>query len=127
MKASAVYEGHYLLGTSVARPVIAKKQIEIAKQVGADAVAHGATGKGNDQVRFELAYYGLNPEIKVIAPWRTWPFKSRTDLLHYAAEHGIPVTATHSKPYSTDGNLMHISYEGGILEDPWAAPQKIFS
>ncbi|SME94535.1 argininosuccinate synthase [Pseudobacteriovorax antillogorgiicola] len=122
LKASAVYEGHYLLGTSVARPVIAKKQIEIAKQVGADAVSHGATGKGNDQVRFELGYYALKPDVKVIAPWRSWPFKSRTDLLNYAAEHDIPVTATHSKPYSTDGNMMHISYEGGILEDPWAAP-----
>jgi len=127
IKAAAVYEGHYLLGTSVARPVIAKKQIEIAKQIGADAVAHGATGKGNDQVRFELAYYALHPEIKVIAPWRTWPFKSRSDLLAYAAEHKIQVTATHSKPYSTDANLMHVSYEGGILEDPWSpAPEDIF-
>lgn len=122
VKASAVYEGHYLLGTSVARPVIAKKHIEIAKELGADAVAHGATGKGNDQVRFELAYYALHPEIKVIAPWRSWPFKSRSDLLEYAAKHSIPVTATHSKPYSTDANLMHVSYEGGILEDPWSAP-----
>lgn len=127
VKAAAVYEGHYLLGTSVARPVIAKKQIEIAKKVGADAVAHGATGKGNDQVRFELGYYALHPEIKVIAPWRSWPFKSRSDLIAYAAKHNIPVTATHSKPYSTDANLMHISYEGGILEDPWAAaPEDIF-
>jgi argininosuccinate synthase len=122
VKAAAVYEGHYLLGTSVARPVIAKRQMEIAAQVGADAVAHGATGKGNDQVRFELAYYALNPAIQVIAPWRSWPFKSRSDLLNYAAKHDIPVTATHAKPYSTDANLMHVSYEGGILEDPWTAP-----
>ncbi len=122
IKAKAVYEGHYLLGTSVARPVIAKRQIEIAQQVGADAVAHGATGKGNDQVRFELTYYSLKPDIKVIAPWRTWPYKSRTDLINYAKEHHIPVTATAAKPYSMDANLMHVSYEGGILEDPWAAP-----
>ncbi len=127
IKAHAVYEGTYLLGTSVARPVIAKKQIEIAHKVGADAVAHGATGKGNDQVRFELTYYALDPKIKVIAPWRSWPFKSRTDLLNYASEHQIPVTATHAKPYSTDANLMHVSYEGGILEDPWnEAPEDIF-
>lgn len=122
IKAKAVYEGHYLLGTSVARPVIAKRQIEIAQQVGADAVAHGATGKGNDQVRFELTYYSLKPDIKVIAPWRSWPYKSRTDLINYAKEHNIPVTATAAKPYSMDANLMHVSYEGGILEDPWAAP-----
>ncbi len=122
VKAKAVYEGHYLLGTSVARPVIAKRQIEIAQKVGADAVAHGATGKGNDQVRFELTYYSLKPDIKVIAPWRSWPFKSRTDLINYAKEHRIPVTATASKPYSMDANLMHVSYEGGILEDPWATP-----
>lgn len=122
VKAQAVYEGCYLLGTSVARPVIAKKQIEIAQKVGADAVAHGATGKGNDQVRFELTYYSLKPDIKVIAPWRNWPFKSRTDCINYAKEHQIPVTATAAKPYSMDANLMHISYEGGILEDPWAAP-----
>jgi argininosuccinate synthase len=110
------------MGTSLARPVIAKKQIEIAQQEGADAVAHGATGKGNDQVRFELTYYALQPDIKVIAPWREWDFKGRMDLIAYAREHNIPVTATAEKPYSTDGNLMHISYEGGILEDPWAAP-----
>ncbi|MBC7658212.1 MAG: argininosuccinate synthase [Chitinophagaceae bacterium] len=122
IKAKAVYEGHYLLGTSVARPVIAKRQIEIAQQVGADAVAHGATGKGNDQVRFELTYYSLKPDIKVIAPWRTWPLKSRTDCINYAKEHNIPVTATATKPYSMDANLMHVSYEGGILEDPWSAP-----
>ncbi len=122
VKANAVYEGVYLLGTSLARPVIAKRQIEIARQEGADAVAHGATGKGNDQVRFELTYYALQPDIKVIAPWRDWEFKGRSDLIAYAKEHRIPVTATHEKPYSTDANLMHISYEGGILEDPWAEP-----
>ena len=122
LKANAVYEGVYLMGTSLARPVIAKKQIEIAQQEGADAVAHGATGKGNDQVRFELTYYALQPDIKVIAPWREWDFKGRMDLIAYAREHNIPVTATAEKPYSTDANLMHISYEGGILEDPWAAP-----
>jgi argininosuccinate synthase len=122
VKANAVYEGVYLLGTSLARPVIAKRQIEIARREGADAVAHGATGKGNDQVRFELTYYALQPDIKVIAPWREWEFKGRSDLIAYARDHDIPVTATHAKPYSTDANLMHISYEGGILEDPWAAP-----
>jgi argininosuccinate synthase len=127
VKANAVYEGVYLLGTSLARPVIAKGQIEIARKEGADAVAHGATGKGNDQVRFELTYYALEPDIKVIAPWREWEFKGRSDLIAYAEEHKIPVTATHDKPYSTDRNLMHISYEGGILEDPWAeAPENIF-
>ncbi|HQX55460.1 MAG TPA: argininosuccinate synthase [Pyrinomonadaceae bacterium] len=122
VKANALYEGVYLLGTSLARPVIAKRQIEIAQMEGADAVAHGATGKGNDQVRFELTYYSLKPDIKVVAPWRTWEFKGRADLIAYCAEHGIPVTATAAKPYSMDRNLMHISYEGGILEDPWAAP-----
>ncbi len=122
VKANAVYEGVYLLGTSLARPVIAKRQIEIARQEGADAVAHGSTGKGNDQVRFELTYYALQPDIKVIAPWREWEFKGRLDLIAYAKEHNIPITATHAKPYSTDRNLMHVSYEGGILEDPWAAP-----
>jgi argininosuccinate synthase len=122
VKANAVYEGVYLLGTSLARPVIAKRQIQIAQQEGADAVAHGATGKGNDQVRFELTYYALQPNIKVIAPWREWEFKGRTDLIAYAKQHNIPVTATSEKPYSTDANLMHISYEGGILEDPWAEP-----
>ncbi len=127
VKANAVYEGVYLLGTSLARPVIAKRQIEIARKEGADAVAHGATGKGNDQVRFELTYYALEPEIKVIAPWREWEFKGRSDLIGYAEEHKIPITATHEKPYSTDRNLMHVSYEGGILEDPWAeAPENIF-
>jgi argininosuccinate synthase len=122
VKANALYEGVYLMGTSLARPVIAKRQIEIARQEGADAVAHGATGKGNDQVRFELTYYALQPNIKVIAPWREWEFKGRSDLMTYAKKHGIPVTATAEKPYSTDRNLMHVSYEGGILEDPWAAP-----
>jgi argininosuccinate synthase len=122
VKANAVYEGVYLLGTSLARPVIAKRQIEIAQQEGADAVAHGSTGKGNDQVRFELTYYALQPDIKVIAPWREWDFKGRTDLIAYAKDHDIPITATQAKPYSTDRNLMHISYEGGILEDPWVAP-----
>lgn len=127
VKANAVYEGVYLLGTSLARPVIAKRQIEIARKEGADAVAHGATGKGNDQVRFELTYYALEPDITVISPWREWEFKGRTDLIAYAHENKIPVTATHEKPYSTDRNLMHISYEGGILEDPWAeAPESIF-
>jgi len=122
VKANAIYEGVYLLGTSLARPVIAKRQIEIARLEGADAVAHGATGKGNDQVRFELTYYALEPDIKVVAPWREWEFKGRSDLIAYAKEHSIPVTATSEKPYSTDRNLMHISYEGGILEDPWAEP-----
>src|SRR5687767_15186206 len=122
VKANALYEGVYLLGTSLARPVIAKRQIEIARKEGADAVAHGATGKGNDQVRFELTYYALQPDIKVIAPWREWEFKGRSDLIAYAKEHKIPVTATHEKPYSTDRNLMHVSYEGGILENPWAEP-----
>ena len=122
VKANALYEGVYLLGTSLARPVIAKRQIEIAQMEGADAVAHGATGKGNDQVRFELTYYALQPDIKVVAPWREWEFKGRADLIAYCTQHGIPVTATTAKPYSMDRNLMHISYEGGILEDPWAAP-----
>lgn len=122
VKANALYEGVYLMGTSLARPVIAKRQIEIARQENADAVAHGATGKGNDQVRFELTYYALQPDIKVIAPWREWEFKGRTDLIAYAEAYGIPVSATIDKPYSTDRNLMHVSYEGGILEDPWAAP-----
>ncbi|MBV9215276.1 MAG: argininosuccinate synthase [Acidobacteria bacterium] len=122
VKANALYEGVYLLGTSLARPVIAKRQIEIAQKERADAVAHGATGKGNDQVRFELTYYALQPDIKVVAPWREWEFKGRADLIAYCAKHGIPVTATAEKPYSMDRNLMHVSYEGGILEDPWAAP-----
>jgi argininosuccinate synthase len=122
LRANAVYEGSYLLGTSIARPLIAKKQIEIARKEGADAVAHGATGKGNDQIRFELTYYALKPDIKVIAPWREWSFDSRKSLIAYANRHGIPVTATKAKPFSTDRNLFHISYEGGILEDPWKEP-----
>lgn len=127
LKANAVYEGVYLMGTSLARPLIAKKHIEIARKEGATAVAHGATGKGNDQVRFELTYYALEPSIKVISPWREWSFKSRSDLIAYAEQHRIPITATKQKPYSMDRNLMHISYEGGILEDPWMeAPPEIF-
>ena len=122
LRANAVYEGTYLLGTSIARPLIAKKQIEIARKEKAEAVSHGATGKGNDQVRFELAYYALKPDIKVIAPWREWDFNSRESLINYAKKHGIPVPVTKKKPYSTDRNLFHISYEGGILEDPWAEP-----
>ncbi|MBI4690586.1 MAG: argininosuccinate synthase [Nitrospirae bacterium] len=124
LRANAVYEGTYLLGTSIARPLIAKKQIDIAKREKADAVSHGATGKGNDQVRFELTYYALKPNIKVIAPWREWPFNSRQSLIKYASKHGIPVPVTKAKPYSTDRNLFHISYEGGILEDPWVEPPK---
>ncbi|HKA33939.1 MAG TPA: argininosuccinate synthase [Candidatus Binatia bacterium] len=122
LRANAVYEGSYLLGTSIARPLIAKRQIEIALQENADAVSHGATGKGNDQVRFELTYYALKPDVKVIAPWRTWDLDSRGKLIDYAARHGIPVPVTKAKPYSMDRNLFHISYEGGILEDPWSEP-----
>ena len=121
-RANAIYEGTYLLGTSIARPLIAKRQIEIAALENADAVSHGATGKGNDQVRFELGYLALNPHIKIIAPWREWDLNSRTVLMDFAERHGIQVPTTHAKPYSTDGNMLHISYEGGILEDPWAAP-----
>jgi len=124
-RANAVYEGEYLLGTSIARPLISKRQIEIANQVGAQAVAHGATGKGNDQVRFELGYYALRPDIKVIAPWREWDLNSREKLLAYAEKHGIPIEKHGQKsPYSMDANLLHISYEGGILEDPWAEPEE---
>jgi argininosuccinate synthase len=119
LRANAVYEGRYLLGTSIARPLIAKRQIEIAEKEGADAVCHGATGKGNDQVRFELTYYAFKPEVKIVAPWREWSMKGREELIAYAEKHKIPVTATKSKPFSTDRNLLHISYEGGILEDPW--------
>ena len=120
-RANAIYEGTYLLGTSIARPLIAKRQIEIAREVGADAVCHGATGKGNDQVRFELGYYGLKPDVKVIAPWREWDLNSRTKLIAYAEEAGIPVAQSKKQdaPYSMDANLLHISYEGGNLEDPW--------
>lgn len=122
LRANAVYEGRYLLGTSIARPLIAKRQIEIAQKEGADAVCHGATGKGNDQVRFELTYFALKPDVKIVAPWREWTMKGREELIAYAHEHRIPVTATKAKPYSTDRNLLHISYEGGILEDPWKEP-----
>jgi argininosuccinate synthase len=122
LRANAVYEGSYLLGTSIARPLIAKKQVEIAVRENAQSVAHGATGKGNDQVRFELTYYALKPDIQVIAPWREWPFDSRQSLIEYAGKHKIPVTATKEKSYSIDQNLFHISYEGGILEDPWQEP-----
>jgi len=122
LRANAVYEGGYLMGTSLARPLIAKAQMEIVKQEGADAVAHGATGKGNDQVRFELTYYSMDPNIKIIAPWREWDFKGRNDLIAYAREKHIPVTVTKEKPYSSDRNLFHISFEGGILEDPWMEP-----
>ena len=122
LKANAVYEGGYLLGTSMARPLIAKGQMAVAKAAGADAVAHGATGKGNDQVRFELTYLALDPHIRIIAPWREWEFKSRSDLVAYAKRHGIPVPVTKAKPYSSDRNLFHISFEGGILEDPWVEP-----
>lgn len=122
LRGNAVYEGSYLLGTSIARPLIAQKQIKIAEKEKADAVAHGATGKGNDQIRFELAYYALRPGVKVIAPWREWTFNSRESLIDYAKKHKIPVAATRAKPFSTDRNLLHISYEGGILEDPWKEP-----
>jgi argininosuccinate synthase len=127
-RANAIYEGTYLLGTAIARPLIAKRQIEIAARENADAVSHGATGKGNDQVRFELGYLALNPHIKIIAPWREWDLNSRTVLMAFAERHGIEVPTTHAKPYSTDGNMLHISYEGGILEDPWAAaPEDIYT
>ncbi|ORE89422.1 argininosuccinate synthase [Oceanococcus atlanticus] len=124
-RANAIYEGEYLLGTSIARPCIARNMIEIAREVGADAIAHGATGKGNDQVRFELGAYGLMPEIKVIAPWREWDLNSREKLLAYADQHGIPITKKKdgSSPYSMDANCLHISYEGEELEDPWIAPK----
>ena len=121
-RANTIYEGEYLLGTSIARPLIAKRQMEIAAMEGADAVSHGATGKGNDQVRFELSYMAIDPHIKIIAPWREWDLNSRTALMEFAKQHGIKVPTTPAKPYSTDGNMLHISYEGGILEDPWAAP-----
>jgi len=121
-RANAIYENQYLLGTSIARPLIAKKQVEIAHEEGADAVSHGATGKGNDQVRFELTYMALDPSLTIIAPWREWNFKSRTALIEFAKKHGIPVPVTKEKPYSSDRNLLHISYEGGILEDPWSEP-----
>jgi argininosuccinate synthase len=122
LKANALYEGRYLLGTSMARPLIAKGQMAVVKREGADAVSHGATGKGNDQVRFELTYYTFDPNIRIIAPWREWSFRSRTDLVEYAKKHGIPTPVTAERPYSSDRNLFHLSFEGGILEDPWAEP-----
>jgi len=121
-RANAIYEGRYFLGTSIARPLIAKKQMDIAAAEGADAVSHGATGKGNDQVRFELGYYHFNPAIRVIAPWREWSLNSREALIAYARDHGIEVPVTKKRPWSSDRNLLHISFEGGILEDPWAEP-----
>jgi argininosuccinate synthase len=124
LKAGAVYEGKYLLGTSFARPIIAKRQVEIAEREGADAVAHGCTGKGNDQVRFELTYKAFNPKLKVIAPWREWNIRSREDAIRYAREHNVPVRATLEKIYSNDRNLWHLSHEGGPLEDPWVEPPK---
>jgi argininosuccinate synthase len=124
-RANAIYEGEYLLGTSIARPLISKRQIEIANETGADAVSHGATGKGNDQVRFELGYYALKPDVHVIAPWREWDLNSREKLMAYAEKHGIAIEQKRGKksPYSMDANLLHISYEGGVLEDPWHGPE----
>ena len=124
LRANAVYEGSYLLGTSIARPLIAKRQIAVARREKADAVCHGSTGKGNDQVRFELTYLALNPRIKIIAPWRLWHFKSRQSLIAYAREQNIPIQVTPQKPYSSDRNIFHISFEGGILEDPWKQPSE---
>ncbi len=124
IRAAAVYEGHYLLGTAIARPLIARELVKVARAEGADAIAHGATGKGNDQVRFELTTYALQPDLRLIAPWREWDLKGRADCIQYAEEHGIPVPVTAEKPYSVDANLFHISYEGGVLEDPWTAPPK---
>jgi len=126
-RANAIYEGHYLLGTSIARPLIAKRQMEIAKIEGCDAVSHGATGKGNDQVRFELAYYHFDPSITVIAPWREWKLNSRKALIAYAKKNDIPIPITKKRPWSSDRNLLHISFEGGILEDTWAeAPEEMY-
>ncbi len=122
IRANAIYEGEYLLGTSLARPCIIEGMMQAAKKVGADAIAHGATGKGNDQVRFELGAMHFDPNVRVIAPWREWELKSRTDCINYAEKHKIPVTASVKKPYSMDRNLLHISFEGGILEDPWVEP-----
>lgn len=121
-RANVIYESQYLLGTSLARPLISKRQMEIAAIEGADAVSHGATGKGNDQVRFELGYLAIDPSIKIVAPWREWDLNSRSVLMEFAAKHGIEVPTSHAKPYSTDRNLLHISFEGGVLEDPWHAP-----
>ena len=123
-RANAIYEGSYLLGTSLARPIIAREQVRIAGEEGADAVSHGATGKGNDQVRFELTYMALNPSLTIIAPWRIWDLDSRNKLLAFAREHDIPVPVTKEKPYSSDENLLHISFEGGLLEDPWNEPEE---
>jgi argininosuccinate synthase len=123
LRANAIYESSYLLGTSLARPLIAKHQVEVARQFGANAVSHGATGKGNDQVRFELGYLGLDPSLRIIAPWREWDFKGREDLIEYAKSKGIPVPVTKAKPYSSDRNLLHMSFEGGILEDTWNEPE----
>ncbi len=122
LRANAIYESGYLLGTSLARPLIAKRQVEVARRSGADAVSHGATGKGNDQVRFEMAYMALEPDLKIIAPWRIWDFKGREDLVNYARSKSIDVPVSKEKPYSTDANLLHISFEGGILEDTWKEP-----
>jgi argininosuccinate synthase len=122
IRANAIYEGYYLLGTSLARPIISKGMMEAVKATGADAIAHGATGKGNDQVRFELAAFAIDPGIRVIAPWREWDMKGRADCVAYAEKHGIPTPVTPDKPYSMDANLLHISYEGGVLEDPWEQP-----
>jgi argininosuccinate synthase len=124
LRGNAVYEGVYLLGTSLARPIIAKHHVDVARETGCDAVAHGATGKGNDQVRFELTFRALAPEFRIIAPWREWSLRSRTDCIEYAKKHQISVTATAEKPYSIDRNLLHCSFEGGILEDPWRAPEQ---
>lgn len=123
-RANAIYESEYMLGTSIARPVIAKAMMDVAREEGADAIAHGATGKGNDQVRFELSALAIDPTIKIIAPWRQWNLKSRTDCIAYAKAHAIPVPVTADKPYSMDRNLLHISYEGGVLEDPWNEPNE---
>jgi argininosuccinate synthase len=123
-RANAVYEGAYLLGTSIARPLIAREQVRVAREVGAGAVSHGATGKGNDQVRFELSFMALAPDLEIIAPWRIWDLSSRQKLVDFAKAHGIPVPVTRARPYSMDANLLHISYEGGILEDPWSEPDE---
>jgi argininosuccinate synthase len=124
LRATTTYEGYYMMGTSLARPVIAKGLVKAAEEHGADAISHGATGKGNDQVRFELSAYALKPDIQVIAPWREWDLKGRADCIRYAEAHGIPIPVTPDKPYSMDANLLHISYEGGVLEDPWVGPPK---
>ncbi|MPZ53937.1 MAG: argininosuccinate synthase [Acidimicrobiia bacterium] len=122
LRAAAIYEGYYLLGTSLARPIITKGMMRVAREQGADAIAHGATGKGNDQVRFELSAFAIDPDIKVIAPWREWDLRGRADCVAYAKERGIPVPVTPERPYSMDANMLHVSYEGGVLEDPWVAP-----